>query len=108
MRTTEPKTNANAATTAQLFLIEFYTNKPDGKGGFKVNEAWDINMALVGAESRTAAIEKLKAQQGARFCETIMVSESSQITALAGQFRVNTKDANLFFIDAAEFAKGGN
>jgi hypothetical protein len=99
MTTTATQTNASAATTAQsLYLIEFYTNEPNGRGGFKHDSAWDINFAWVFAADRKAAKAKLAANQGARFCEVILCDEQAEITKLAGNFRVNTPDANLFII----------
>lgn len=93
--------NITSAATANrtLFLIEFYTNEPNGCGGYRKNQAWDINFAWVHAEHSTLAIDKLRKQQGARYCECITIDEQFEITPLAGDFRVNTPDANLFIID---------
>jgi hypothetical protein len=90
--------NASAAKQA-LFLIEFYTNEPDARGGFKTNSGgWDINFAWCFAANSGDAECKLKANQGARFDVVITCDEQAKIAPLAGEFRVNTPDANLFII----------
>ena len=77
-----------------LYLIEFYTNNPaTGESG------WDINFAWVYADDRDGAICKLKASQGRRFDCLITCEEHAEITHLAGYFRVNTPDANLFILN---------
>lgn len=76
-----------------LYLIEFYTNNlTTGESG------WDINFAWVHADTRNRAFEKLKLSQGARFDCVITCEEHTSIAPLAGNFRVNTPDANLFIL----------
>lgn len=84
--------NATPLIHHDLFLIEFYTNGPDGEGG------WDINFAWVYAPDKASAIVKLSEQQGTRFDCVITCERQSSITPLAGDFRVNTPDANLFIL----------
>ena len=69
-----------------LYLIEFYTT--DG----------DINFAWVYAADKPAARGKLAESQGNRLDEVITTEEQAVIVPLAGNFRVNTPDANLFII----------
>lgn len=77
-----------------LYLIEFYVKNPaTGEDG------WDINLAWVRAKDSRAAQAKLRAAQGSRFDCVIQATEQHAITALAGSFRVNTPDANLFILN---------
>jgi hypothetical protein len=76
-----------------LFLIEFYTNSPKGVAG------WDINFAWVFAPDANKAKAKLKSKQGKRFDCVIGCNEQAKIVPLAGDFRVNTPDANLFILN---------
>lgn len=79
------------AKSGSLFLIEFYTTDPrTGESG------WDINFAWVFATDKHAARLLLADRQGKRFGEVITCEQQSSITPLAGEFRVNTPDANLF------------
>ena len=75
-----------------LYLIEFYTNSATGVSG------WEINFAWVRAESKAAAKAKLQLNQGPRFDCVITSEEQAEIVPLAGDFRVNTPDANLFIL----------
>lgn len=88
--------NANSSTKPaagqSLFLIEFYTTGPNGETG------WDINHAWVYASDRQHAIRRLEANQGKRFDAVITCNQQIDIFPLAGSFRVNTPDANLFII----------
>jgi hypothetical protein len=76
-----------------LFLIEFYTNNL-----LTLEGGWDINFAWVYAPDAKQAEVKLKSLQGPRFDCVIQIGEHAQIVPLAGEFRVNTPDANLFII----------
>ena len=78
----------------RLYLIEFYTRNPlTGEGG------WDINFAWVYAQNARDAKVKLLRNQRNRFDEVITCEEQSEIVPLAGDFRVNTRDANLFILN---------
>jgi hypothetical protein len=68
-----------------LFLIEFYTN--DG----------DINFAWVRAVDADAAEIRLMNELD-HVASIIDVGQQNAIVPLAGDFRVNTPDANLFII----------
>lgn len=77
-----------------LYLIEFYTNNlKTGESG------WEINFAWVFAISRAQAETRLATNQGSRFDCVITCEQQASIFPLAGQFRVNTPDANLFIIN---------
>lgn len=76
-----------------LYLIEFYTIDPKTR-----EEGWDINFAWVHAADSEEARAKLAANQGSRFDRVIQTTQQSEIFPLAGDFRVNTPDANLFII----------
>lgn len=85
------KNNMKTETkTTGLYLIEFYANGPQGQ------EGWEINFAWVYASDRQAAKDKLKKRQGKRFYEVILCDEQAEIIPLVGNFRVNTRNANLF------------
>jgi hypothetical protein len=75
-----------------LYLIEFYTNSATGVSG------WEINFAWVREESKAAAKAKLQLNLGRRFDCVITNEEHAEIFPLAGDFRVNTTDANLFIL----------
>lgn len=75
-----------------LYLIEFYTVSDKGVTG------WDINFAWVYAANDCEAVRKLRTNQGKRFDCVVTISEQVEIRELAGDFRVNTPDANLFII----------
>jgi hypothetical protein len=77
-----------------LYLIEFYTNRPG-----KTNDGWEINFAWVYAWTKPEAKAKLAKQQGPRFDCVITCEQQAEVSALTGHFRVNTDDANLFFIN---------
>lgn len=75
-----------------LYLIEFYTKHPTtGEGG------WAIHFAWVYAVNKAEAKQKLKANRR-RFDEVITCEQQASIVPLAGDFKVNTPDANLFII----------
>ena len=87
-----------------LFLIEFYTNHPEGvKRGVILDHehGWDINFAWVYADDKAAAKALLEANQGLRFDCVITCEQQAQIVPLYGNFRVNTPDANLFILGNA-------
>lgn len=74
------------------YLIEFYTTNPaTGEGG------WDINFAWIFAPTASEAEAKLKANQGSRM-DCVITCTEAQMSPLAGNFRCNTPDANLFII----------
>lgn len=80
--------------TNHLYLIKFYTTNPEtGEGG------WDINLAWVYAKTKAEAKAKLATHQGSRFDCVIYCEEHSEIVPLAGEFEVNTAEANLFIIN---------
>ena len=81
------KTNETTKTDPRLFLVEFYT-----KGG-------EINFAWVGATDYPEARTKIATLK--TFDEVIQTTEQHAVTKLGGNFRVNTPDANLHFIDVA-------
>lgn len=76
-----------------LYLIEFYTNRPG-----HTNDGWEINFAWVHANDKDDAIIKLRRNQGGRFDCVITIGQQAEIVPLAGNFRCNTPDANLFII----------
>ena len=78
----------------RLFLIEFYTFE-------KGTHGYDINFAWVFAPTSGDAIDKLKQTQGARLDDIITYGEQAEITKLAGEFRCNTPEANLFILEAS-------
>ena len=84
--------NTKPAAGQSLFLIEFCTTGPKGETG------WDINHAWVFAADRAEAERKLKVNQGKRFDAVITCNQQIEIFPLRGEFRVNTKYANLFII----------
>lgn len=89
----ETTTAVASQATKNLYLIEFYTNNlVTGESG------WEINFAWVRATDKVEAEAKLKANQGKRFDCVITCEEQAEIFPLAGDFRVNTPDANLFII----------
>lgn len=92
------KNTTAPANNNRLFLIEFYTNEPNGRGGFKKNADWDINFAWVYSSHSTKAVDKLHKAQGDRYNSCITISEQGEITKLSGDFRVSTTDANLFIL----------
>lgn len=77
-----------------LYLIEFYTNRPG-----HVNDGWGINFAWVFAADKDEAIIKLRKLQGPRFDCVITIEQQAEITPLMGDFRINTPDANLFILN---------
>ena len=78
--------------TRSLFLIEFYTRHPRTREG-----GWAINFAWVKAQSKEEAETILSRNQGNRFDEVIQNEQQAEVFQLAGNFRTNTVDANLFF-----------
>lgn len=75
-----------------LYLIEFYTNSTTGVSG------WEINFAWVFATNKEEAKHKLARNQGRRFDCVISAHQQAEICPLAGNFRCNTPDANLFIL----------
>ena len=58
----------------------------------------DINFAWVFSPNKEEAKHKLEQNQASRFDEVISAHQHAEIVPLAGDFRVNTPDANLFII----------
>ena len=58
----------------------------------------DVKRFTADLASQPEAVSKLKAEQGSRFDVVITINEAANIVPLAGNFRVNTADANLFII----------
>ena len=87
------KTTHTPTAARTLYLIEFYANHPQ-----TLDPGWEIHFAWVFAADSALATAKLKAHRGRRFDCFITCEQQSEIFPLVGNFRVNTRDANLFII----------